>query len=195
MDDEGLLVVKGFRPGNITADDFIDQILRIIGDPHDPQSKAASRFERVVFDDVTQLHHRFPILEKTRLFIPTLIDMFKANGITSLFIADVDDFEVSQYNAVVRDQDHGLGVIADQVIRTKLEPQKQKSLSSGAPADAQAEARLLVEARAKPARDEQRPHAIFFGSRAGLVNVELVVPTDKASDAQPDDGEDVSRST
>jgi KaiC/GvpD/RAD55 family RecA-like ATPase len=72
--DDSLLVVKGFRPGNITADDFIDQVLRIIGDP---RSGKPSRFERVVFDDVTQLHQRFPILDKTRLFIPTLIDMFK----------------------------------------------------------------------------------------------------------------------
>jgi KaiC/GvpD/RAD55 family RecA-like ATPase len=195
MDDESLLVVKGFRPGNITADDFIDQVLRIIGDPHDPQSKTTSRFERVVFDDVTQLHHRFPILDKTRLFIPTLIDMFKAHGITSLFIADVDDFEVSEYNAVVSDQDHGLGIIADQVIRTKLEAQKKGSSPSDAPTNAQIEARLIVEARAKPAREEQRPHEIRFGARAGLVNVELVVPHDNASDAQPDDEEDVSRST
>ena len=54
--------------------------------------------QRVVFDDVTQLRQRFPILDKTRPFIPTLIDMFKAHGITSLFIADVDDFNVSEYN-------------------------------------------------------------------------------------------------
>jgi KaiC/GvpD/RAD55 family RecA-like ATPase len=192
MDDESLMVVKGFRPGNITADDFIDQVLRIIGDPHDPQSKTASRFERVVFDDVTQLHHRFPILDKTRLFIPTLIDMFKAHGITSLFIADVDDFEVSEYNAIVSDQDHGLGIIADQLIRTKLEAQKKGSSPSGALTSAQTEERLLVEARAKPAREEQRPHEIHFGVRAGLVNVELVVPTNDANDAQPDDEEDVS---
>jgi hypothetical protein len=195
MDDESLLVVKGFRPGNITADDFIDQVLRIIGDPHDPQSNTASRFQRVVFDDVTQLHHRFPILDKTRLFIPTLIDMFKAHGITSLFIADVDDFEVSEYNAVVSAQDHGLGIIADQVIRTKLEAQKKGSSSSGTPTNAQAEARLIVEARAKPAREEQRPHEIHFGARAGLINVELVVSTNDISDARPDDEEDVSRST
>jgi hypothetical protein len=195
MDDESLLVVKGFRPGNITADDFIDQVLRIIGDPHDPQSKTASRFERVVFDDVTQLHHRFPILDKTRLFIPTLIDMFKAHGLTSLFIADVDDFEVSEYNAVVRDQDHGLGIIADQVIRTKVEAQKKESLSSGVRKSTQGEARLIVEARAKPAREEQRPHEIHFGARAGLVNVELVVPPNNTSDTQPDDEKDVSRST
>jgi hypothetical protein len=144
---------------------------------------------------VTQLHHRFPILDKTRLFVPTLIDMFKAHGITSLFIADVDDFEVSEYNAIVSDQDHGLGIIADQVIRTKLEARKKGSSSSGARMSAHTEARLIVEARAKPAREEQRPHEIHFGARAGLVNVELVVPTDSASDAQPDDEENVSRST
>jgi hypothetical protein len=199
MDDDSLLVVKGFRPGNITADDFIDQVLRIIGDPRDPQSKTSSRFERVVFDDVTQLHQRFPILDKTRLFIPTLIDMFKAHGITSLFIADVDDFEVSKYNEVVRNQDHGLGVIADQVIRTKLETQQEGSSSTSADASAptspRTEAKLIVEARAKPAEDRQRPHEIRFGNRAGVVTVELVLPADKSEDPQPGDRQDVSRST
>lgn len=196
--DDSLLVVKGFRPGNITADDFVDQVLRIIGDPHDQQSKTSSRFERVVFDDVTQLRQRFPILDKTRLFIPTLIDMFKAHGITSLFIADVDDFKVSEYNSAVRDQDHGLGVIADQVIRTRIEAQEAQSSSTdadacGTPHDESA-ARLIVEARAKPAKKQHQPHEIHFGDRAGVVNVELVIPTDRRDNPQSGASEDVSPS-
>ena len=48
----------------------------------------------------------------------------------------------------------------------KLEAQKKGSSSSDALATTQTEAMLIVEARAKPAREEQRPHEIHFGARA-----------------------------
>src|SRR5262249_41642550 len=45
--DTSLLVISEYRPGNIAPEDFLDRLLRKIGDP-----KSESLFERVVFDDV-----------------------------------------------------------------------------------------------------------------------------------------------
>lgn len=127
--DTSLLVIKDQRPGYVTPEEFFAQILRVIKEGATAEEESA--FERVVFDDISQLRQRFPLLANSNLFLPTLIDLFKANGITSLFLADVTDTGDEEAQ-------HGLAIIADQVISMRRETQ------DGVPT------RLLVEIQARP---------------------------------------------
>jgi KaiC/GvpD/RAD55 family RecA-like ATPase len=125
--DTDLLTVLDWRPGNISPEEFLDRLLRVIGKPSEP-----SPFERVVFDDVSQLRQRFPLLAESRLFLPTLIDMFKATGITSLFLADSE-------RGVSGETSHGLAIMADNVMRTKiayLRPSAAPASAGGPPSTA-----------------------------------------------------------
>ncbi|HEY7982987.1 MAG TPA: ATPase domain-containing protein [Ktedonobacterales bacterium] len=106
--DTSLFLIRAFRPGNIAPEDFMSRLIRDIGEPKDE-----SRFERVAVDNVAQLGLRFPLLAASRLFLPALIDMFKATGITSLFLADSSVTGDSSEN-------QGIAIIADQVIRTSI---------------------------------------------------------------------------
>lgn len=108
-----LLVVKSWRPGRIAPEDFLNWLLGVIGDPKDDKL----RFSRVVFDDVSQLDQRFPLLAESRLFLPTLVDLFKAKRIASIFLAGYDDKLGLPTNT-------GLDVLADHVIRTRIERHK-----------------------------------------------------------------------
>lgn len=126
--DTSLLRILYWRPGNITPEEFFDILLREL-DPEtvsedayalddDPLELLSPRretaFERVVFDDISQLRHRFPLLEKSNLFLPALIDLFKAEGITSMFLADTP-------NPADLEANHGIALISDHVIRTGIE--------------------------------------------------------------------------
>lgn len=158
-----LLVVKPWRPGNITPDDFLDQVLRVIEQQNgkrrqtiqDEVPSTESIYERVVFDDVAQLRQRFPILAKTGLFLPTLIDTFKARGITALFLADSADRDglsggerdVSRWDSAA---DHGLGVMADYAIRTSIDDKESEKPI------------IVIKMRARPGSDKQGPHEVWF---------------------------------
>jgi hypothetical protein len=141
-------VIREYRPGNIAPEDFVDRMLREIGDP-----KKESDFERVVFDDVSQLGQRFPLLAASKLFVPTLIDMFKATGITSLFLADTEG------NDHMR-EDAGMAIMADQVIRTSIqylsakgEPQQRGRYS---------QREVIVDVESLPGDDRHLPHVLRF---------------------------------
>lgn len=167
---DDLLVVKPWRPGNITPDDFVDQVLRVIGEPpartgrpgQRDEQDAESEFERVVVDDVAQLPQRFPILDKTRLFLPTLIDTFKARGMTSLFLADaaraptIAAVEKASMAPNDTGDPYGLEVMADYVIRSGI----------ASPARGQAP-RLVLEVQAVPSSYQQAPHHLEFVPRPG----------------------------
>lgn len=182
-----LLVLKPWRPGNITPDDFVDQVLRVIGEPPLRAGRLAGQddmdpesvFERVVFDDVAQLPQRYPILDKTRLFLPTLIDTFKARGITSLFLADTvrapaGSAQVSGSGAQPAGDPYGLEVLADHIIRTGITPAEQERGP-----------RLVVEVRGVPAVPHQEPHWVQFDTSQPdrPVTVELVRLASLAPDA------------
>ena len=127
--DTSLLRILYWRPGSITPEEFFDILLRELNPETDaanvysvdeddasvqlpPRSETA--FERVVFDDISQLRHRFPLLERSSLFLPALIDLFKAEGITSMFLADTA-------NPADLEANHGIALICEHVIRTELE--------------------------------------------------------------------------
>ena len=83
MVEEGKLVITSYRPGFISAEEFVDKIIRQILDP----SGLNARFQRVVFDDVSQIGLRFPLLELAPVFLPTLMDIFKLYDMTALFLS------------------------------------------------------------------------------------------------------------
>jgi KaiC/GvpD/RAD55 family RecA-like ATPase len=77
------LVIKSSRPGFISAEEFVDRIINEILDA--PRLNA--KFERVLFDDVSQIGLRFPLLENAPVFLPTLMDIFKLYDMTALFLS------------------------------------------------------------------------------------------------------------
>lgn len=80
---EDNLVIKSFRPGFITAEEFVDRIINVILD----STKQNAIFQRVVFDDVSQIGLRFPLLENAPVFLPTLMDIFKLYDMTAMFLS------------------------------------------------------------------------------------------------------------
>jgi hypothetical protein len=82
VSDENL-VIKSFRPGFITAEEFVDRIINVILD----NTKQNAIFQRVVFDDVSQIGLRFPLLENAPVFLPTLMDIFKLYDMTAMFLS------------------------------------------------------------------------------------------------------------
>ena len=83
MVTNGNLVIESFRPGFISAEEFVDRIINAILD----KSKLNATFQRVVFDDVRQVELRFPLLETAPVFLPTLMDIFKLYDMTALFLS------------------------------------------------------------------------------------------------------------
>jgi KaiC/GvpD/RAD55 family RecA-like ATPase len=77
------LVIKSFRPGFISAEEFVDKIISEILDP----TRQNAMFQRVLFDDVSQIALRFPLLENAPVFLPTLMDIFKYYDMTAMFLS------------------------------------------------------------------------------------------------------------
>jgi KaiC/GvpD/RAD55 family RecA-like ATPase len=76
------LVIKSFRPGFISAEEFVDKIINEILDKN-----RNVQFQRVLFDDVSQIGLRFPLLASAPVFLPTLMDIFKLYDMTALFLS------------------------------------------------------------------------------------------------------------
>ncbi|MCL4499402.1 MAG: hypothetical protein M1335_04055 [Chloroflexi bacterium] len=66
------------RPGYITPEEFVYKVLTEL-------RKSGARL--VVFEDVAQLRPRFRLLAESDIFLATLIDIFRKNGVTAMFIA------------------------------------------------------------------------------------------------------------
>jgi KaiC/GvpD/RAD55 family RecA-like ATPase len=151
--DTSLFLIRAFRPGNIAPEDFMSRLIRDIGEP-----KRESRFERVAVDNVSQLGLRFPLLAASQLFLPALIDMFKATGITSLFLADSNAGGASSEN-------QSIAIIADQVIRTSVKymGKSGKMQDNGRYEDR----KVIVQIDAPPAPGDERqaPHVYALSSR------------------------------
>lgn len=161
--DTSLLKVIYWRPGYTTPEYFVDRLLQEL----DFDEAGRSRFERVVFDDVSQLEHRFPLLAKSRIFLPTLIDLFKSVGITSLFLGDSG-------NEAARELGHGLETMADHVIRTKIRDSRSLAVGTADPSSRSAPGSppihaheidprhraIVVEIEARPGAKLQAPHRL-----------------------------------
>jgi KaiC/GvpD/RAD55 family RecA-like ATPase len=182
--DTSLLAISEYRPGNIAPEDFLDRLLHKIGDP-----KRESRFERIVFDDVSQLSQRFPLLAASKLFLPTVIDMFKATGITALFLADTEIGE----QAV---PDSGLAVMADQVIRMSFRYLGENGeLESTGP---YSERQVITEVDALPGDKRHAPHILKFRltpDRFKLGEEEAIVTFEELPVAQNGGDESASHSS
>ncbi len=161
MADTSLLKIMYWRPGNITPEEFVDRLIREIGEVDD--SDQESRYERVVFDEVSQLRQRFPLLARSQLFLPTLIDTFKAVGMTSLFLADAEVETPFTLDPVLN---HGLDVMTDHVIRTRIayrigSEQEGGPLTFDPPKEPGAANRaVIVEIDARPGVARLVPHLL-----------------------------------
>ena len=109
------LVIANFRPGNITPEEFASTVKLLLKN---------HRFKRVLFYSTAQIPMRFPQLANEKLFLPVLIDIFKARNVVSVFIdphGDGRDENVS----------FGLSNMADYIIdirdETALGPNEQSA--------------------------------------------------------------------
>jgi KaiC/GvpD/RAD55 family RecA-like ATPase len=72
-------------PGCISSAEFVYYLEEVIGRLQ-PKGDKPARLSRLVFWDLTQLDHRFPLLKADHLLLPALIDIFKQKGLRSLFM-------------------------------------------------------------------------------------------------------------
>lgn len=97
MASEKNLVITTFRPGFISAEEFVDRIINVILD----NTKQNAIFQRVVFDDVSQIGLRFPLLDHAPVFLPTLMDIFRLYDMTAMFLStavSAGDFQIPPKN-------------------------------------------------------------------------------------------------
>jgi KaiC/GvpD/RAD55 family RecA-like ATPase len=102
--------VEPIRPSYIAPGHFLDQINTWL----EVSERAGEKVKRVLFDNFAQIRVRFPLLNAEPMFIPTLIDLFKNKGITTLFIDIVEEpgKAVWEYKSPILD-------LADYVIATQ----------------------------------------------------------------------------
>lgn len=79
---EKRIIVANFRPGCITPEEFIKSIEVLL---------EKCQFKRVMFNSTALIPKRFPLLEQEPLFIPALVDLFKAKNVVSIFIDPQED--------------------------------------------------------------------------------------------------------
>jgi archaellum biogenesis ATPase FlaH len=85
-------------PGCISSAEFLYYLTEVIGLL---QPKAGSSpLARLVFWDLTQLDHRFPLLKADKLLLPALIDVFKQKGLRSLFMGAEKDTHTAAASAM-----------------------------------------------------------------------------------------------
>ncbi len=99
------LVVAGFRPGCITPEEFIYIVSRLLK----ASAGEVCPFSRVLFVSTAHLQNRFPLLSKSRLFLPAMVDLFKSQNILSTFI-DIKGVGAD------RELSYGLSALADYLI-------------------------------------------------------------------------------
>ena len=75
------------HPEFLSAGKFTSDIVRMCEAGADPTSEPA--VERLAFDNVYQLHRRFPLLEGQDFLIPALLDLLRYRSITPFFIDHV----------------------------------------------------------------------------------------------------------
>ncbi|MCB9919918.1 MAG: DUF2075 domain-containing protein [Planctomycetes bacterium] len=78
------------HPEFLSAGKFTSDIIRMC-EPGDPtqQGHPEPRIERLAFDNVHNLHRRFPLLEGQDFLIPALLDLLRYRSVTPLFIDHV----------------------------------------------------------------------------------------------------------
>ena len=86
---EEYLLIEHIRPSYFTPGRFLDKVATWIKDSKNRHND----IKRVVFNSFAQIRLRFPLLEAEPMFIPTLIDLLKTEGCTSLFIDIIEDPE------------------------------------------------------------------------------------------------------
>jgi hypothetical protein len=103
-----------FPPGYITPEEFFHRVYISI---QRLRSAAADNDHEitVLFNSLDQLNARFPLCAREQIFVPGLIEMFCAEGITSIFIGVDEVLEPSEQ--------YGLLAMADIIIKANREEQ------------------------------------------------------------------------
>jgi KaiC/GvpD/RAD55 family RecA-like ATPase len=97
------LEIMYYAPGYITPDEFLHRILLSV-----QRMKQKGQSDLcLLFNSLDQLDARFPLCARESIFIPGLIQMLSAEGVTSIFIAASEPGEYSQ---------HGLDSIAELIL-------------------------------------------------------------------------------
>jgi KaiC/GvpD/RAD55 family RecA-like ATPase len=106
------LEVMYFPPGYITPEEFFHRVYISIQRLRSTDSSNTHNIT-VLFNSLDQLDARFPLCAKQQIFVPGLIEMFCAEGITSLFIGVEEPNKPEQH--------YGLVTVADIILKVHRE--------------------------------------------------------------------------
>lgn len=114
------VLIACFRPGYIMPEEFLYIISRLLN----PKGIHAtdnpdSAFSRVLFASTDHLRIRYPMLYSEKLFLPALIDLFKAQNVVSIFIDVIGEGSDKELT-------YGLSAQADYLIQLKDFSEEEK---------------------------------------------------------------------
>lgn len=108
LEDSGRLEISYFPPGYITPEEFFHRVLLSVS-----RLKAGDQHSHVslLFNSIDQLSSRFPLCAKEDIFVPGLIQMLSAEGVTSFFVAAHEPHQKDQTSEY-----HGLLSMAELIL-------------------------------------------------------------------------------
>lgn len=104
---EDLLTIIYFWPGYLTPQQFLHRIFLAL--ERGKKGDMKTGFDLIIVNGVDQLGARFPICAEEKMFIPSLLTMFRRKGITTIVIAAQEEVEESSQ--------YGLLPMSDLVLR------------------------------------------------------------------------------
>lgn len=108
LENKNFLEILYYPPGYITSEEFIHRMLMSIY-----RLKLGNRKLTILFNSLDQLGARFPLCAKQEIFVPGLIEILSAEGITSIFIAVTERGQP--------EEQYGLLPMADLILSFRME--------------------------------------------------------------------------
>jgi hypothetical protein len=119
LERHGLLEITHYPPGFITPEEFFHRLLLSIRRIKGGSEKADVS---LLFNSLDQLSSRFPLCAAQRIFIPGIIAMLSAEGVTSYFVAadDIRGGKAHKGSQNYGDHDYyGLDAMAELILRLR----------------------------------------------------------------------------
>jgi KaiC/GvpD/RAD55 family RecA-like ATPase len=127
LERQGRLEITHFPPGFITPEEFFHRLLLSIH--RIKQGNRSNVHVSLLFNSLDQLSSRFPLCAAQRIFIPGIIQMLSAEGVTSYFVA-ADDVRRSDNGSDRHPQTgfdyYGLDAMAELILQLRRGPEARK---------------------------------------------------------------------
>jgi KaiC/GvpD/RAD55 family RecA-like ATPase len=155
-----------FPPGYITPEEFFHRVYINIQRLRFADSKNEYPIT-VLFNSLDQLNARFPLCAREHIFVPGLIEMFCAEGITSIFIGVQDRRQPHEQ--------YGLVTMADIIISAQREPvELYMPVDQEEPTPADGDTSVSAQPRPPGLRKRTAPQAPAPSGHVVVLRVERV---------------------